>query len=107
MKKIATLTTYTYLQEKFSLHINKKYKTRDSRVVGFFETIKKAKEALIDNAEGLYENSYEYAVIEFLEEGLYPKVISEEWFKYDKLLDVYTPCLKPIDFKHTVNFSIG
>lgn len=107
MKKIATITSYTYLMDKFSLHSNKKYKSRNSRIVGFFDTIEKAENLIIEKSDMLFEYTYEYIVIEVLEEGLYPSVLQEKWFIYDKKLSIYHPSLKPKDLENCISFSIG
>ena len=105
--KIATLTTFSKLIEKFTLNGDKKYLTRDQRVVGFFSDVSKAKSSLIEQSENLFEYYYEYAAIEVLEEGIYPNVVSCEWFIYDQKIEKYIPCEEPEDFKNITNVSIG
>jgi len=105
--KITTLTTISKQIEKFTLKGDKKFLTRDQRVVGFFSDVSKAKSCLIEQSENLFEYYYEYAVIEVLEEGLYPNVVFQEWFIYDKTIEKYIPCKEPEDFKNTINISIG
>ena len=107
MKEIATITTYSFMTEKFSLHTNKIYKNRDSRVVGFFDNIEIARDTVIEQSENLFELEYEYLVIEVLAQGLYPEVLNEEWFIYNRKLKIYEPALKPEDLIHCINFCIG
>ena len=105
--KITTLTTFSKQIEKFTLKGDKKYLTRDHRVVGFFSDVSKAKNCLIEQSENLFELYYEYAAIEVIEEGLYPNVLFYEWFIYDSKLKKYIPCEEPEDFKNFRNLSIG
>jgi hypothetical protein len=59
------------------------------------------------NYGDIYEFSYDYALIEKLQPGLYPAVLKEMWFQWDKQKKRYCSCEKPKEFLHMVNFTIG
>ena len=79
----------------------------DSRCVGYFATFERAEEALAENECDINEaDTYPLAVIERVQEGLYPAT-EELWYKWNGLLGRYVPCDKPDQFKNFCNFGIG
>jgi len=59
----------------------------DERTVGFYSNLKNAQESVISNAGDMCETIYEYAVIQKLEEGLYPTVEYQELYKIKDIVD--------------------
>ena len=52
-----------------------------SRCVGWFGDIESARRVILTNSADIYEQGYyNHAVIEELDEGLYPHPVSETWF---------------------------
>lgn len=84
------------------------------RIAGWFTSFKKANASVISNGNGfdIYENYYNYAVIERVKSDVGSHVYKEWWFvweKDDKLPDQghYVPIEKPLFFTGTINFGIG
>ena len=59
----------------------------DSWIAGYFTDLKEAIQSVIDNVADVFEHCYNYAVIEWYEEGLYPRPELTKWFKYDAKSD--------------------
>lgn len=75
------------------------------RCVGFTYKFTDALKIISNNICDIHEQTYTYAVIEEMEEGLYPEVVSEEWFEW--VDGGYYPIDKPEQFKQYGNFAIG
>lgn len=59
------------------------------------------------NATDLHECLYKYAIIEKVEEGLYP-CATERWlYEFDFDNGVFNPIEVPESLRHIVNFGIG
>ena len=57
----------------------------DCRTVGYYKDYDKAFDACRNNICDIFEDGYyNYAVITFLEEGLYPDGAEQQWFKFNK-----------------------
>lgn len=67
----------------------------DIRAVGFFHSYEDAEIRLHENTLDLHECIYNYAVLEELMPGLYPKVVRRQFFKYDKAKDGYVEIPEP------------
>ena len=81
-----------------------------TRCVGYLSNKEKAINAVINNACDIYEaGAYPYAVIEYIEEGLYQYDFEPLWFEYNKELDEYEQLCKKPDCinSNTVGFAIG
>lgn len=63
------------------------------RVIGYFHKLKDAKNAIKHNAGDIHEDSYNYAVIEDIEEGIYPVAdkIQFYWFNGKKYEEAEPP----------------
>lgn len=102
--KIYTITTTTKLGEK-----NEETGFPDfgsSRVVGFYEDKYTAFSRVMENCCDIWETIYDYAIVEEVEEGLYPRT-EQYFFKYNMETQLYEPIEKPEAIKHFCNFSIG
>lgn len=78
-----------------------------SRVVGYCSNYLIADSILRNNVCDIHETIYHYAVIEEIEEGVYPTVKDRWFYKYDKEKDGYYPIEEPIEFKHYGNIALG
>ena len=88
-----------------------------SRCVGWFKSVEDAEKAVKENKMDFSESgSYKYAVIEKVEEGVYPFSSSDEqkWYKVEVEQNengiddiLYKECDVPIEYKNISNFSIG
>ena len=53
------------------------------RTVGWFPTLKRAEEVVVNNEGDIYEaGHYDHCVIEEVVPGLYPHVTRKEWFRW-------------------------
>lgn len=78
-----------------------------SRVVGYYTDFNDADTVLKENICDVHETIYHYAVIEEIEEGVYPVAQSRWFYKYDKEKDGYYPIDEPAEFKHYSNIALG
>ena len=54
----------------------------DYRTVGYFSSYRDAYDRVINNTCDIFEDGfYNYAVITFIEEGLYANSVEQQWFK--------------------------
>lgn len=54
----------------------------DCRTVGYFSSYGEAYRLCMKNAYDIFEDGYyQYAVITFVEEGMYPNTTEQQWFK--------------------------
>ena len=80
-----------------------------TRCVGYIADREKAITAVINNAGDIYEaGAYPYAVVEYIEEGLYQYDFEPLWFKYNRESEQYDQLEKEPDFidEKTVGFAI-
>ena len=68
----------------------------DCRTVGYFSSYGEAYRLCMENTYDIFENGYyQYAVITFVEEGMYPNTEEQQWFKrnfngtIDAILEYY------------------
>lgn len=77
------------------------------RVLGWYEEFSDADEALRENVLDIYEYTYNYAVIEWVEPGLYPNIIDRQFYQWDPVKKGYRPITEPKFMKHFCNISMG
>jgi len=76
------------------------------RTVGWFPTLKRAEEVVVNNEGDIYEaGHYNHCVIEEVVSGLYPHVTRKEWFQWKKEGYVIIP--KPKGLGNSTNVGIG
>ena len=82
---------------------------RDIRSVGFLADKDKAIKAVESNAGDINEAGfYPLALVETLNEGIYPKTVSTVWFEWDEEAQGYRKISKrPKDLQSVCNFSLG
>ena len=73
----------------------------------FFTEKEDAIDILHVNATDIREGSYNYAVLEHIEEGLYNELCEEIWFKYDKDRNGYFEIEKPKCTKHVCHWAFS
>jgi hypothetical protein len=75
--------------------------------VGISTDRKTALEWATNNTDDIFENhKYKYCVVEEYEEGVYPKCVSEAWFKRNwSITSEQIP--KPKEYRNIVNWGIG
>lgn len=76
------------------------------RVVGFFFSFEEAEDVVLHNYGDLYEDGYyKYALIEGLEEGLYPFCADPVFYKWET--DGYKKIERPAFTKKFAGLTIG
>lgn len=71
-----------------------------SVLVGYYTSKEKAFETVLNNYGDIWETCYDYAVIEEVEEGLYPCSMTRWFFKFNSKLDKYEEIKEPKGFQH-------
>lgn len=76
------------------------------RCHGYYADEDKAFKAVFENWGDIQECYYEYAVIEYVPEGIYSQTGDEpqHWFKWHDKLKGWLPCETPDPFKRTVGW---
>lgn len=85
---ITTITTFIDKNTPFTSEEYKKYSTR---CVGYYKDVENARYVVHNNAGDIWETIYRYAIIEEVAEGLYPSLLSREWFEYNVEKNKYEP----------------
>lgn len=78
-----------------------------SRVIGWFSSKEKAIDILEHNTGNIWEGYYDYAILEKVDEGLYPHSDRPELYKYSKEMNKYCRIELPKSFERFTNFTIG
>jgi len=88
--------------------LDEDYGVTGSRCFGYYKTFENADIAVRNNCCDINETIYNYAVIEFIEEGIHSICIDQRWFyKFDYDNGIYEEIDEPEEVKHSCNFSIG
>ena len=77
----------------------------DSRRWGWYETLEDAEKVVLENESNIFENYYDYAVIEEMPEGALACSKNEWWYLYKN--DMVSKCKKPKKFFQVCNFCLG
>ena len=103
MNKIYIITTMTKLEQ------NKlgwpEYGS--TRTVGWYESFNDAEKCVVYNNGDIWETCYDYAIIEEVEEGLYPYCKPRWFYKYNIETGEYERIEEPELMKHIVCIGIG
>jgi hypothetical protein len=88
---------------------DEKYGVGASRCFGYYEDFETADQAVRENWCDMYEYTYSYAVIEFIEAGIHSIAEKEnrKTYKWDNTIKGYLPCEEPQEIEHYCNFAIG
>lgn len=83
-------------------------KTKSHRTFGFFNHYWTAMSAINNNQGDMYECLYDYIILEYIEEGVHPTVIHEEWFEWDQDKHKWSVMnSRPIQVSQTTNWALG
>lgn len=88
--------------------LDKEWGTKETRCFGYKKIFEEADQAVKENWCDINETIYDYAVIEYIEEGIHQVCFEKRWFykfNYDK--EIYEAMDEPEEVKHFCNFSIG
>jgi hypothetical protein len=77
------------------------------RCVGYFKEKEEAVYTVENNVCDIFEYTYNYAVIERIEEGLYQVDIEPTFFKYNFEKEAYEECEKPAIIGPYVGLCLG
>jgi len=98
-KNIYTIT----VMEDVDLFTNKV--SSPSRTMGWYPSLKRAKETLHNNTGNLHECLYMFAVIEKTQEGVFPICDERWWYGWKK--NAWVAIDEPKEVYNIVNFGIG
>lgn len=79
----------------------------ESRCFGFYSSLNVVAYTVETNSCDIFENYYKYVVIEKINEGIYPEVVFEYWYMWDKAEQSYVAAQKPLCIEHYCNFALG
>jgi hypothetical protein len=79
----------------------------ESRCFGFYSSLSAATCAVETNECDIFENYYKYVVIEEIDKGIHPEVVSEYWFEWDEVEQKYMGTYRPLCVNNCCNFSLG
>lgn len=79
----------------------------DSRIVGYYTSLKDAQEAVLDNLCDIWETYYDFVVIEKVEEGLYNCSKERYFYKYIYTMKRYIQIEEPEGFNKFIGLTIG
>jgi len=66
-----------------------------TKIVGFFDTKEKAERVVLDNHCNINEAFYKYAVIERVNEGMYPSSVIRSFYMFDEAINTYRKIVEP------------
>lgn len=78
-----------------------------TRTFGFFSNKEEAFKALHLNYCDMWEYLYNYAVVEEIDYGIHPPVLSRQFFKYDNKRNGFFEIDEPKEFKNCTNITLG
>ena len=82
--------------------------TGDTRCVGWYSDFSEAEVAVLENRCDLNEaGCYPYAIVETVEEGLYPSGLPRKLYRYDEARERYLPVDEPEGLARICAFGIG
>jgi len=89
--------------------LDKDYGIKGSRCFGYKKTFEEADLSVKENHCDINETIYDYAVIEFIEDGIHQICWNDKrWFyKFDYDKGIYEAIDEPEEVKRLCNFSIG
>lgn len=79
----------------------------DTRTVGYYEDLETCKRALHENFCDIHEFLYEYAVVEYIEPGIYSRAKESEWFQWDNEKGGFFEIPKPQCTYGWFNYALG
>ena len=74
---------------------------------GFYHNFEEAEQDVLNNACDIWEYTYNYAVIEKMDPGIYPINNERHFYKFNLETKKYEWINEPKKLNHIVNFSIG
>lgn len=101
--------TLAHIYPVTALHLLEGRYGRSPRTVAWYSRLDTAQQSVVENWGDIWETTYQYVVIEELEQGLYPQVTAEYWYEWQsgEVGGRYEPCSKPVAFERTISFAIG
>lgn len=75
-------------------------------IVGFYSDKESAFDIVINNCGDLHETCYDYALIEEVEEGIYPGSTTRWFFKFNMDTQQYEPISEPEGYEHFCDLII-
>lgn len=81
--------------------------TGDTRTFGYFDDFEICKQALNENRCDIHEYLYEYAVVEYIEQGIYSHAKEMAWFRWNDENQGFFEIEKPACTNHYSNYALG
>lgn len=79
-----------------------------SRTFGFYDHYNDANTAIRENRGNMEECLYDYLILEYIEQGIHPMVLKEEWWMWNTALNRWMELeTKPTEFAGIVNWALG
>ena len=79
-----------------------------SRTFGFYDHYTEACKAIQENRGNMVECLYDYLVLEYIEQGIHPMVLKEEWWLWSEGCGRWLAMeQRPAEYAGTVNFALG
>lgn len=103
MTKIYLITTFEKMNPKDEYGI---LETGCRRSVGYYLKLADAEEIVKNNICDLWETIYDYAIIEEIDEGIYPFVENKWFYKYNIELNKYE-LMKNIPEQYQNSYNLG
>ena len=100
--------TMTVLQKIDRFYLNKVEwlpEFGDIRCVGYYFDLNDAINSVIHNNQDIYEDMYEYCIVEEVPQGIYKHTPNRYLFKWVE--DKYVQIDEPIELNKLTNFGIG
>lgn len=85
--------------------IQSAYQKHHDRAIGYFHTFEDADAAVRANAGDMEEHCHNYAVVEEVWPGVYPRAKQVQWYRWVE--GAYVPIATPEAVRQVVNFAIG
>ena len=81
--------------------------TKNSRVVGFYHNFENADESVKTNSCDINEYSYDYALVEKINPGLYPEATIMQYYKFNYSKQIYESIEALEELSIFCNFTMG
>ncbi len=82
----------------------------EHRTLGFYSTLAETEKAIVENRGEMREKYYDFIVVEYMEPGIFPRVIHVDWWDWDNdsgRWERLLPEFWPENLKNITNWAIG
>jgi len=86
---------------------NERFDTGYTRTFGYFDNLEICRRALHENWCDMHEYLYEFAVVEYIEQGIHSHAKEMAWFRWDDEKEGFFEINKPECTIHYSNYALG